>query len=109
LAGSVADIADVAHPALRASSALLRMLLLQPAILFVGERFDSDQDFKLAKSMLLDMFRGQQVSQRLWCTFLLLTGDASSCSGCVLSLMLLLHAAGHVEGAAGAAVFAVLC
>jgi hypothetical protein len=36
-------------------------LLLQPAILFVGERFDSDQDFKLAKSMLLDMFRGQQV------------------------------------------------
>lgn len=29
--------------------------------MFVGERFESDQDFKQAKSMLLDMFRGQQV------------------------------------------------
>lgn len=37
---------------------------MQPAILFVGERFDSDPDFKLAKSMLLDMFRGQQVRPR---------------------------------------------
>jgi hypothetical protein len=45
---------------LPAVPALLHMLL-QPAILFVGERFESDQDFKLAKSMLLDMFRGQQV------------------------------------------------
>ncbi|WIA12819.1 hypothetical protein OEZ85_006448 [Tetradesmus obliquus] len=35
----------------------------KPAILFAGERFDSEPDFKLAKSMLLDMFRGQQVEQ----------------------------------------------
>jgi Brix domain len=34
----------------------------QPAVLFVGERFESDADFKLARSLLLDMFRGQQVS-----------------------------------------------
>ncbi|KAF8067235.1 choline monooxygenase [Scenedesmus sp. PABB004] len=33
----------------------------KPAVLFVGERFESEPDFKLAKSMLLDMFRGQQV------------------------------------------------
>jgi hypothetical protein len=31
--------------------------------MFVGERFDSEPDFKLAKSMLLDMFRGQQVGK----------------------------------------------
>lgn len=36
-------------------------MLLQPAIMFVGEKFDTEQDFKQAKSMLLDMFRGQQV------------------------------------------------
>jgi hypothetical protein len=35
----------------------------QPAILFVGDAFESQPDFKLAKSMLLDMFRGQQVRQ----------------------------------------------
>jgi hypothetical protein len=33
----------------------------QPAVLFVGDRFENDADFKLAKSMLLDMFRGKQV------------------------------------------------
>jgi hypothetical protein len=44
---------------------LLLFCMLQPAILFVGERFDSEPDFKLAKSMLLDMFRGQQVRQWL--------------------------------------------
>jgi hypothetical protein len=33
----------------------------QPAMLFVGDRFESDADFKLARSMLLDMFRGKQV------------------------------------------------
>jgi hypothetical protein len=35
---------------------------VQPAILFVGDRFESEPDFKLAKSMLLDIFRGKQVS-----------------------------------------------
>lgn len=35
--------------------------MLQPAVMFVGEKFDTEQDFKQAKSMLLDMFRGQQV------------------------------------------------
>lgn len=44
--------------------ALLLLLRLQPAILFVGDRFESDADFKLAKSMLLDMFRGKQVGGR---------------------------------------------
>lgn len=37
---------------------------LQPAILFVGDKFEADADFKLAKSMLLDMFRGKQVRQQ---------------------------------------------
>ncbi|KAF6250832.1 Brix domain-containing protein [Scenedesmus sp. NREL 46B-D3] len=35
----------------------------KPAVLFVGERFDSEPDFKMAKSMLLDMLRGRQVEQ----------------------------------------------
>lgn len=39
----------------------LLVAALQPAIMFVGEKFDSDQDFKQAKSLLLDTFRGQQV------------------------------------------------
>lgn len=30
-------------------------------MLFVGDRFESEPDFKLARSMLLDMFRGKQV------------------------------------------------
>lgn len=37
------------------------MCVVQPAVLFVGDRFESEPDFKLAKSMLLDIFRGKQV------------------------------------------------
>jgi hypothetical protein len=73
-------------------------VLLQPAILFVGERFDSDQDFKLAKSMLLDMFRGQQVRSDIDCfSVCFITADATCCcysAGCTPS-SLLRHAAGH--------------
>lgn len=30
-------------------------------MVFVGDKFDSDPDYKLAKSILLDFFRGLQV------------------------------------------------
>jgi hypothetical protein len=40
---------------------LLSALLLQPCMVFVGEKFESEPQFKLAKSMLMDFFRGQQV------------------------------------------------
>lgn len=33
----------------------------QPCFAFVGEQFESDPDFRLAKSMLLDLFRGRLV------------------------------------------------
>ena len=33
----------------------------QPAFVFAGEQFDSDPDLKLARSMLLDFFRGRTV------------------------------------------------
>ncbi len=36
--------------------------MLQPAILFAGERFESNPQFALARSLLLDFFRGLQVS-----------------------------------------------
>lgn len=36
---------------------------LQPCIVFAGEQFENDADFKLAKSMLLDMFRGRVVEK----------------------------------------------
>jgi hypothetical protein len=34
---------------------------LQPCILFVGEKFESAPALKLARSLLLDIFRGEQV------------------------------------------------
>lgn len=40
---------------------LSAVCVVQPAVLFVGDRFESEPDFKLAKSMLLDIFRGKQV------------------------------------------------
>lgn len=36
---------------------------LQPCMVFAGEQFENDPDFKLAKSMLLDMFRGRVVEK----------------------------------------------
>eukprot|EP00877_Chromochloris_zofingiensis_P000399 jgi/Chrzof1/1035/Cz01g37260.t1 len=33
----------------------------KPCMVFVGDKFDSDPDYKLAKSILLDFFRGLQV------------------------------------------------
>ncbi len=33
----------------------------QPCFVFVGEQFENVPEFKLAKSMLLDFFRGRQV------------------------------------------------
>ena len=36
-------------------------LWTQPCFAFVGEQFESDPDFRLAKSMLLDLFRGRLV------------------------------------------------
>ena len=33
----------------------------QPCFVFAGEQFENDADFRLAKSMLLDMFRGRLV------------------------------------------------
>jgi ribosome production factor 2 len=35
---------------------------VQPCILFVGERFESQENMKMARSLLLDIFRGQPVS-----------------------------------------------
>jgi len=35
--------------------------LLQPCFVFAGEQFQHDPDFKQAKSVLLDLFRGQVV------------------------------------------------
>ena len=32
-------------------------------MVFAGEQFENDADFKLAKSMLLDMFRGRVVEK----------------------------------------------
>jgi ribosome production factor 2 len=34
---------------------------LQPCILFVGEKFESVPALKMARSLVLDMFRGEQV------------------------------------------------
>lgn len=34
----------------------------QPCMLFVGEKFESVPGLKVARSMLLDLFRGEQVS-----------------------------------------------
>lgn len=36
-------------------------LPLQPCFAFAGEQFENDADFKLAKSMILDLFRGRLV------------------------------------------------
>lgn len=36
-------------------------MCVQPCFAFVGEQFESDSDFRLAKSMLLDFFRGRLV------------------------------------------------
>ena len=35
---------------------------MQPGVMFVGERFESSESMKLARSLVLDMFRGQPVS-----------------------------------------------
>ena len=35
----------------------------QPCMIFAGEQFENNADFKLAKSMLLDMFRGRVVEK----------------------------------------------
>ncbi|CAL5222366.1 g4720 [Coccomyxa viridis] len=35
----------------------------KPCMVFAGEQFENDADFKLAKSMLLDMFRGRVVEK----------------------------------------------
>jgi len=37
--------------------------LPQPCFLFVGERFEAHPDFALAKSLLLDLFRGEAVDE----------------------------------------------
>ena len=37
--------------------------VLQPCMVFAGEQFENDPDFKLAKSILLDMFRGRVVEK----------------------------------------------
>ncbi len=37
--------------------------MVQPCMVFAGEQFENDPDFKLAKSMLLDMFRGRLVEK----------------------------------------------
>ena len=37
--------------------------MVQPCMVFAGEQFENDPDFKLAKSMLLDMFRGRVVEK----------------------------------------------
>ena len=37
-------------------------VLLQPCFIFRGEQFENDEEFKQAKSMLLDLFRGQVVT-----------------------------------------------
>ena len=34
---------------------------MQPCFVFTGEQFESDPDFKLARNMLLDFFRGRVV------------------------------------------------
>ena len=39
------------------------MLAVQPCFVFIGAAFESDERFKLAKSMLLDLFRGQEVAE----------------------------------------------
>ena len=36
---------------------------MQPCFLFVGERFDAHPDFKLAKHLLMDIFRGEVVDE----------------------------------------------
>ena len=41
----------------------LYCLPAQPCMVFAGEQFENDADFKLAKSMLLDMFRGRVVEK----------------------------------------------
>ncbi len=35
----------------------------QPCMVFAGEQFENNADFKLAKSILLDMFRGRVVEK----------------------------------------------
>ena len=39
------------------------LCVMQPCMVFAGEQFENDADFKLAKSMLLDMFRGRVVEK----------------------------------------------
>lgn len=39
------------------------MCVMQPCMVFAGEQFENDADFKLAKSILLDMFRGRVVEK----------------------------------------------
>lgn len=34
---------------------------LQPCFVFVGDGFDSNPELKMAKSLLLDFFRGRQI------------------------------------------------
>lgn len=36
---------------------------MQPCFLFVGEAFEREARFKLAKSLLLDLFRGEEVAE----------------------------------------------
>ena len=36
---------------------------MQPCFLFVGDAFERDERHKLAKSLLIDVFRGQEVSE----------------------------------------------
>lgn len=36
-------------------------MCVQPAFVFAGDQFESDPELKLAKSMLLDFFRGRTV------------------------------------------------
>jgi ribosome production factor 2 len=42
---------------------LTRCLLVQPCFLFVGEPFERDERFKLVKSLLVDTFRGQEITE----------------------------------------------
>jgi len=35
--------------------------VLQPCFVFVGDGFDSNSELKMAKSLLLDFFRGRQI------------------------------------------------
>ena len=48
------------------SSSILGLLMcfihcLQPCMVFVGEKFESEPQFQQSKSLLMDFFRGQEV------------------------------------------------